>query len=123
MSGEFFCFLISAIIFVLGFLVFLIWLVYSLGNADKPAHNPHHKGITVDTMFGKKDVICPKCKCARCQYVYDTVQISNAKCVTKTKYHPFNIFKPYVEEVTTVKPGTTARVVKYRCEKCGYIFQ
>lgn len=121
-ADSFLCFVCSAIVIVDGGLVFIIWLIHSLGHADKPDHNPHHKGITVNTMFGKKDIICPVCKCADCQYVYEDIKVTRDKYTEKVKLHPFNVCKPFIERKVKASPGQVVRVTKYRCKKCGHIF-
>lgn len=116
------CFVTTFFIVLCGGMVFLIWLIHSWTHKDKPAHNPRHPGLTVNTITGKRDVICPKCNSPYCHYVYENVKVTNDRYYTSTKVHPLNVFKPFVEEKTVVKPGATATVTKFRCNKCGYIF-
>lgn len=63
-------------------------------------HIPNYLGITEKTLFGKRDIFCPKCKCEYCKYVY----------VEDDKSYFQHIIKPEIIE-------------KYKCNNCGYIFR
>lgn len=112
--------IVLSIIVVVGITIagfFIKWL-----HLDKPKHQESHNGIVVDTIGGKRDIICPKCGCTECQYVFDTKQLTLDRYKTKTKVHLLNPFKPLVEEKTRYIPGQKIDVTKFRCAKCGWIF-
>ena len=87
-------------------------------------HIANHPGITEKTLFGQKDIICPKCKCPQCTYVlvsekdfeyptkfiiYKSDSITNQFKQLLHKIRNSFILDFYVEE-------------KYKCMDCGYIF-
>ena len=86
-------------------------------------HNSNHSGITEITMFGKRDIICPRCKCPLCSYVLVSEKefyyppkrlnskdkISNQLKQIAQELKNTYILDFYVEE-------------KYQCKDCGYIF-
>jgi len=99
-------------------------LTYFPGHSSgttKP-HSENHPGITVNTISGKKDIICPKCKCPYCNYHYD-YDITPIRARTRTKVHLLNPFKPLAEDVTTFYGGQVIEKEKYQCKNCGHIFK
>jgi len=113
------------------FILFIIILAYLFSKLvtdlvsdtrKMPAHNPSHPGITADTVFGQKDIICPKCQSPYCQYHYDKIKYKD-RYKSKTRVHLLNPFKPLVEEKITVIPGEEVTIQEYRCSSCGYIFR
>lgn len=109
--------LIFAVIYAL---IFAFFGLFS-NTRNMPKHNSNHPGITDFTMYGQRDIICPKCNSPYCQFYYD-IATSKPKYKTKTKIHPLNPFKPFIEEKTTVEKAPDIPIKQYRCNKCGYIF-
>ena len=105
---------------IIGYFIVVFFPGHSSGTT-KP-HNEDHPGITVNTITGKKDIICPKCRSPYCTYHYEysvTPIIEN----TRTKVHLLNPFKPFVEDVTTYYGGNVVENEKYRCMNCGKVFR
>ena len=103
----------------------LIAAIYDAGRPQKAKrydHNPNHPGITVNTFTGKKDIICPKCKCPYCMYIYENC--STPPIIrSRTRTHLLNPFKPLVEERIRVYPGVSYSIKEYQCKNCGWIFK
>lgn len=115
--------ILLALIFLIG-IAGVVILTYFPGHSSgttKP-HSESHPGITVNTISGKKDIICPKCRCPYCTYHYD-YSITPVRAKTRTKVHPINPFKPFVEDVTTFSGGGVITYEKYQCMNCGYVFR
>lgn len=72
-------------------------------------------------MKGEKDIICPKCKSPYCRFHFETIS-SEPTIDMKTKVHPINPFKPFVEETITVRKDPDITIKKYQCLSCGRIF-
>ncbi len=86
-------------------------------------HDSRHPGIVEKTIIGKWDIICPKCNCPYCKYVYvyDNEQISITEILSKKRdiryylNHSFiSIIKEYIMESQIIE--------KYKCDNCEYIF-
>lgn len=108
------------IVAIVGLIFLRIFPGHSYGTT-KP-HSANHPGITVNTLSGKKDIICPKCKCPYCSYYYD-YEVTPLRARTRTKVHLLNPFKPLIEDVTTFQGGQIIEKEKYQCNNCGYIFR
>ena len=87
-------------------------------SGSRIQHSANHPGITKNG----KDIICPKCKSPYCEFYYEERLLTMDRYKTKTRIHPLNPFKPLVEEETRVIPGQKFIVTRYRCAKCGKIF-
>jgi len=114
-------FLIGLIVFAMfSTLPLTILFFYKRDSRNRLPHNENHQGITINTIEGKKDIICPKCKSPNCQYEYDTYR----RTVTKTSYrvHPLNVFNP-ISSKTKEVPTVPITSTKFRCQNCGWIFK
>lgn len=116
------------IVFIIPFTIIILLIVaieFICGlfssTRKMPDYNPNHPGITDQTIFGKKDIICPKCKSPYCRFHYETVS-SEPTINTKTKVHLLNPFKPLVEETTTITQAPDITIKQYQCLSCGRIF-
>ena len=91
-----------------------------LSNGSKK-HVPDYPGITEKTLFGKKDIFCPKCKCLNCTYiyVYETKNTITA-CYSHNKKIESESFKSVTEKIIE-NIRDLCSVEKYKCDKCGYI--
>ncbi|MBO4785253.1 MAG: hypothetical protein IKS56_09690 [Lachnospiraceae bacterium] len=115
--------LCTLVVLLVFFTVVSVLLGNVIGSARaKCNHNPNHPGLTENTPFGKRDIICPECKNPYCTYYYE-YSVTPARFHTKTKVHLLNPFKPLVEDVTTMYPGQIQTKTKYQCLNCGYIFK
>lgn len=117
MEGIICLFLVG--LFIFGFIASLI-IIHHPGatRGSRKPHNPNHPGL----MKHGKDVICPKCKSPYCQYYYEERLLTAPYVKSKTKVHPFNPFKPFVEDKYTYIPGQTYQLQRFYCMNCGYIF-
>lgn len=87
-------------------------------------HNPKHPGITEKTIFGKRDILCPKCSCLYCKYVYVYKgEIINPFEEKRPKNDisegVINFIKDFI--INQDKQFNTEE--KYKCVDCGYIFK
>lgn len=119
---EIFCTLVVIGGFVCALLIAAAYDSNHPQKAQRYKHNPNHPGITVNTLTGKKDVICPKCKCPYCMYAYKTCS-TPPSIRSKTRTHLLNPFKPLIEEKTTIYPGMEYTVKCYQCKNCGWVFK
>ena len=87
-------------------------------SGSRKAHSNDHPGL----MKKGKDVICPVCGSPYCQYYYEEHLVTPGYVKSKTRVHPFNPFKPFVEDKYRVIPGQTRQMQRFRCTNCGYIF-
>ena len=116
--GGFIC-IGLVIMFTIPIVIYFISQFFPSASAgSRKAHSADHPGITKNG----KDIICPKCQSPYCQYYFEDKLLTAGRVKTKTKVHPLNPFKPFVEEKHTVVPGQTVKVTHYRCENCGWIF-
>ena len=109
------------------FVVFGIPLINTLSeefysSRARQNHKPNHPGITEHTLLGKKDIVCPKCKCPYCTYDFE-YSSTPPKIHLKTKLHLLNPFKPLVEDVTTIYPEEIKMKTRYECLNCGFNFK
>ena len=86
-------------------------------------HDSKHPGIVEKTLLGKRDILCPRCNCPYCKYVYiyDNKQISLSEVLSRKRnlsYYldrsPSDIIKDYIMELNISE--------KYICDNCEYIF-
>lgn len=77
-----------------------------------PNHSDGHPGISDDTPWGYKDIVCPKCKSPYCQFH------------TETRYSmpEMHTYKTSHGSKTTMTPAIPFNFKRYRCTNCGYIF-
>ena len=87
-------------------------------SGSRKQHSADHPGL----VKNGRDVICPKCKSPYCQYYFEEKPLTAGYVKTKTKVHPLNPFKPFVEEKHRVIPGQTYQQQRFRCTNCGWIF-
>lgn len=122
MKGFFIILLIIISIIVLTLMAdFIVYFIDSLdiylcfGSKE---HDPEYTGIVEDTIFGKRDIFCPKCKNSDCVYVYifDNKLFSPFEHNKKRK--KYKLKEAIVEEVIE-----SNLVEKYKCKNCGYIFK
>jgi len=106
---------IAATLFV-GLLFVALFLAIVNLLMPKGKHDPNHTGISV----GGRDIICPKCHSANCQYDYQTVQHTYEK--TTYRVRPLHPFKP-VKSKTYEVPTYNSTIKQYRCMDCGWIFK
>ncbi len=121
MVDDFLC--ILGIIFILFIVVPIVIYAKYKDYQDQimPRHRPNHQGVTKDTKYGKRDIYCPKCKSPYTMHYTERV-VTPVTSKTKTKVHPINPLKPFVEEVTTISGGNVYEFPRYRCRSCGHIF-
>ncbi len=103
----------------------VIAAIYDAGRPHKAKrynHSQNHPGITEKTLTGNYDIICPKCKCPYCMYVYEK-RSTPPVIRSKTRTHLLNPFKPLVEEKIRVYPGMSYSIREYQCKNCGWIFK
>lgn len=118
-------YLIIALIIIVPIVLYIgIQILYALTSETRnmPDHKPEHPGISDVTIYGNKDIICPKCNSPYCQCHFET-RVSDPEYTTRLKFHPFNPFKPLVEKKTTVYRAPDKQIKKYRCTRCGWIFR
>ncbi len=114
-------FLISFwLIAVISLIPLIILNSYKREQRYKLPHNPDHPGITINTIEGKKDIICPKCRCPFCEYDIEIIRCMDT--VTTTRIRPFSIFRPIVSTTYEI-PSLPIKKVRYRCKNCGWIFK
>lgn len=104
-----------AFLFVGGLVLALILAVVNM-FIPKNHHDPNHTGLVVSG----RDIICPKCHSANCQYDYQTIQHTDTK--TTYRVRPLHPFKP-VKSTTREVPTFQTTVKQYRCMDCGWIFK
>ena len=117
-GGGILCLMISGIFIFAIIVLAKNYYSPSASSGSRTQHNDNHPGITKNG----KDVICPKCKSPYCEFIYEERNLTMDRYKTKTKIHPLNPFKPFVEEKTRVIPGQKFTVTRCRCTKCGKIF-
>ncbi len=117
-GGGIICLMVSGIFIFAIIVLAKNYYSPSASSGSRTQHNDNHPGITKNG----KDVICPKCKSPYCEFYYEERNLTMDRYKTKTKIHPLNPFKPFVEEKTRVIPGQKFTVTRYRCTKCGKIF-
>ena len=103
---------------IVGVLIFYICYVIARNNKYKP-HNANHPGITINTLEGKRDIICPKCHSPYCQYDYQTIQHSDSR--TTYRIRPLHLFRPVKSTTYEIPHQTTIK--QYRCKNCGWVFK
>ena len=117
-GGGILCLMISGIFIFAIIVLAKNYYSPSASSGSRTQHNDNHPGITKNG----KDIICPKCKSPYCEFYYEERNLTMDRYKTKTKIHPLNPFKPFVEEKTRDIPGQKFTVTRYRCTKCGKIF-
>ena len=111
---------------IIGIFIILACIgVAAIIDANKPKkakrynHNPNHPGITINTIEGKKDIICPKCHSPYCQYDYQTIQHSDSR--TTYRIRPLHLFRPVKSTTYEIPHQTTIK--QFRCTNCGWVFK
>ncbi len=103
------------IIFFLEYLFDSLDIILCLGSRK---HNSNYSGIVESSLFGKRDIFCPKCKSIDCTYVYlfNNEQVDPFDYKLKnTKSNIMKIVRAGIIELSAVE--------KYKCKECGYIFK
>ena len=117
MGGIICLLLVGIMVFGLGAFV-IGYYIPGATSGSRTKHKASHPGL----MKNGKDVICPKCKSPYCQYFYEERLMSPDRAYTKTETHLLNPTKPFIEQKTTMLPGQKFQLKRFRCTKCGYIF-
>ncbi len=84
----------------------------------------YFKGVYRKTVFGRKmEVYCPKCKTSDCSQFYERSYTQEEIKVTHTlNLNPLKPFTIFNSKEKVVRPSKEVQKIKFRCNKCGYIF-
>ena len=133
MEGVFIALILIIVVSVIAMIVLIILadhIIYFLDSLDllfcygAKEHVPGYEGIVENTLFGKKDIFCPKCKCPDCMYVY----VCGKKVITpfelsKRKRKLGDVFNYSMKDLIKEELENSKIEEKYKCNKCGYIFK
>ena len=133
MKGLFIALIILVLISIIALIVLIImadYIIYFWDSLDillcygAKEHVPDYEGIVENTLFGKKDIFCPKCKCPDCMYVYVCGnKIISPFELTKRQRKLGEVFNYSIIDVIKEKLDDLKIEEKYKCNKCGYIFK
>lgn len=125
------------ILLIIPLIVFGVIIVYAVANVllffndslnvlfcdGAKKHSLNHPGITENTLLGKRDIVCPKCKCPLCSYVLVSERdfYFPPKHID-TREKPLNQLKQIIQEARNSFVLDFYVEEKYQCKDCGNIF-